>query len=283
MPNSFDSLNYVNSVVEDLIYQYNRACQATTPGLIGGSRETAARDNFKQLLPNRIGVGTGCVIDTSQYTSKQTDIILYEKDYCPSFCINNSPEATYFPCEGVIAVGELKSTLDSLQLNDSFEKIKSVKQCTRYYDDTINWRNYNSTTVFVGTEEERYNQKSNSKDQIYGFILCKKFGLNINTLMQKICEKSKAEEAHLLPNLIISLEDGMIFFVDMTSNRLTEDKNGATGVYYTKNNNKSIQFLLHKLYNQASTGRSTERIPFDKYLISTTKIDTDGALYMSFH
>ena len=39
------------------------------------------------------------------------DVVLYEKEQCPVFCINNSAETTYYPCEGVLAVGEVKSTI----------------------------------------------------------------------------------------------------------------------------------------------------------------------------
>ena len=59
------------------------------------------------------------------------DVILYERDLCPEFCINNSPETTYYPAEGVLAVGEIKSTIGKRELADSFEKLRSVKALQR--------------------------------------------------------------------------------------------------------------------------------------------------------
>ena len=57
-------------------------------------------------------------------TSTQTDVILYEIEQCPIFSINDTTEATYIPCEGVVAIGEVKSTLTTTDLKDSINKMK---------------------------------------------------------------------------------------------------------------------------------------------------------------
>ena len=54
--------------------------------------------------------------------------ILYEQDICPVFSINGTPETTYYPCECVIAVGEVKSALGQGSLQDAFKKIASVRR-----------------------------------------------------------------------------------------------------------------------------------------------------------
>jgi hypothetical protein len=41
------------------------------------------------------------------------DFIIFEKNLCPVFSINDNPDTTYYSCEGVIAVGEIKSTLNN--------------------------------------------------------------------------------------------------------------------------------------------------------------------------
>jgi hypothetical protein len=87
---------------------------------------------LEHLLPVGIGVGSGCVIDSFGGTSKQQDVILYEKAFCPIFSVNDTPETTYYPCEGVIAVGEVKSTVASKELTDIFKKIHSVKMLKRF-------------------------------------------------------------------------------------------------------------------------------------------------------
>jgi hypothetical protein len=129
---SFDAVSYSRDVGQELIAAYETAARATTPGLIGSARELPVRRKLEHLLPVGIGVGSGCVIDSFGGTSKQQDVVLYEKAFCPIFSVNETPETTYYPCEGVIAVGEVKSTVASKELTDIFGKIHSVKMLKRF-------------------------------------------------------------------------------------------------------------------------------------------------------
>jgi len=135
MDGSFLVKDYVQTLAQELIEGFERAGKATTPGLVGSAREKAVRKKLEQLFPQAVGVATGCVIDVENRASRQTDIIIYEKDICPVFSINDTPETTYFPCESVIAVGEVKSTLGTSELLDSFRKIESVKRLRRFGKD----------------------------------------------------------------------------------------------------------------------------------------------------
>jgi len=116
------------------------------------------------------------VIDSYGRTSKQMDIILYEKNICPVFSINDTPETTYFPCEGVLAVGEIKSTLNNQELHDIFCKVDSVISLRRHAvpskgvlvpDETISFRHYGSTGAFECTRDEEFNQDKKRIDQIF--------------------------------------------------------------------------------------------------------------------
>lgn len=95
MENSFDLNSYLKYVAEELISNFSFAGQATTPGLVGSAREKATRQKLETLLPPLVGVGTGCIIDSYGKTSKQMDIVLYEKNLCPVYSINQTPETTY--------------------------------------------------------------------------------------------------------------------------------------------------------------------------------------------
>ena len=48
------------------------------------------------------------------------------------FSVNRTAQTTYYPCEGVIAVGEIKSRLDGDSLEDAFRKVASAKELRRY-------------------------------------------------------------------------------------------------------------------------------------------------------
>ena len=108
MKQGFDSGDYVKRVGERLVQQFAEARHATSPSTVGAAMEVPVRDQLGQILPQGIAVGSGFVIDSYGGTSRQCDVVLYERDICPVFSVNNTPETTYYPCEGVIAVGEVK-------------------------------------------------------------------------------------------------------------------------------------------------------------------------------
>ena len=94
--------------------------------------EQPVRDQLEQVLPRGVAVGKGFVIDSYGGTSRQQDVVLYERDFCPVFSINDTRQTTFYPCEGVIAVGEIKSRLDRDSLENAFKKVASVKALRRH-------------------------------------------------------------------------------------------------------------------------------------------------------
>ena len=135
MSTTFNPAEFVKDVGDELVASFDRARKATTPDLTGDAMEQPIRDRLEQVLPKGIGVGSGCVIDTFGETSRQMDVVLYEKEQCSVFCINNSPTTTYYPCEGVLAVGEVKSRIGKKELADGFKKIESVKSLKRAFEN----------------------------------------------------------------------------------------------------------------------------------------------------
>ena len=89
-------------------------------------------------------------------TSKQQDVVLYEKHLCPEYSINDDPATTYYPCEGVIAVGEVKSEMASKDLEDTFDKIASVKKLRRYARPTTDILN---TEPYVSFRQYGFNHE----------------------------------------------------------------------------------------------------------------------------
>ena len=132
MDRNFDPDAFIRRIGERLVDEFEDARAGTTPSTVGSAAEQPVRDQLEQVLPTGIGVGEGFVIDSYGGTSRQQDVILYERDICPVFSINRTPQTTYYPCEGVIAVGEIKSVLDRNSLQDAFETVASVKRLRRH-------------------------------------------------------------------------------------------------------------------------------------------------------
>lgn len=268
---TFNSHEYFLHLAEDIINNFSKASRATTPVLVGTARENEIRLKLEKLLPSKVAIATGCIIDSYCNTSTQTDVILYERDQCPVFSINDTPEATYIPCEGVVAIGEIKSTLTTADLKDSINKIKRVKELQRYSNNNLCWRKYGSTMALEGTPSEKFDQINKTKDQIYGFILCQKFGLKIDTLLDNYKELLNNVDDHLSPNMIISLEDGIIIFMDKKNNKTCENKVSSDAIYFFKHPEGEFQYLLTKLNQVINTGRTTEVLPYERYILKNTQ------------
>ena len=128
----FNAPEYITRLGHSLIREFEEARRATTPQLIGEAIETPVRRRLEQALPRGIAVGSGCIIDSYGNCRRQQDIVLFERGICPVFSINDTPQSTYYPCEGVMAVIEVKSSVASTELEDAFEKIASVKRLRRH-------------------------------------------------------------------------------------------------------------------------------------------------------
>lgn len=278
MEKTFNSIDFLKDLADELVDNFKKAGKATTPSLVGSAREQTVRKKLELIFQKSVGVATGCVIDSFGHTSKQTDIIIYEKDFCPVFSINDNPESTYYPCESVIAVGEIKSTLDAKELIKAFANIKSVKESKRHYRSHLNRRPYCSRLVLKGANSESYNQYSKSGHQIYGFILCGKIGMSMGKFLSKCAELIKQEEAYLLPNIIVSLQDGVFVYLDTVNQCTCVDKIGANHFYNVVNPGGEFQYLLSELNQHITMGATTDTLPFDRYIIQNTEIPSNGQM-----
>lgn len=279
MEHTFSVTTFLEHLANELIDNFSHAGQATTPGLVGSAREKATRQKLKTLLPPMVGVGTGCVIDSFGNTSKQMDIILFEENLCPVFSINDNPETTYYPCEGVIAVGEIKSTLTNKELKDIFAKTESVKALRRFAvpsrvnlvsEETISFRHYGNTGAFECTKEEEFSQDTKRTDQIFCFAFCGELGVKPQTLLNKFSELSKKYPKQNLVNLISILNHGLLLYMNRNQKQIRywygED---TDSIYLTSKRENNFQFLVNRLTEVARVHRTTELKAFSKYIATT--------------
>ena len=180
MRQTFNPAEFVKDVGRDLVTEFTKARKATTPDLIGDAMEEPIRKRLEQILPEGIGAGSGCVIDTFGGTSRQMDVVLYEKDQCSVFCINNSPKTTYYPCEGILAVGEVKSRIGKKELADGFKKIESVKSLRRAFENAPSgeyigrpYGNHGSAAAYS------FDLHNTSQGDIFGFIVAEEPSIQI--------------------------------------------------------------------------------------------------------
>lgn len=279
MDKTFSPQKYLEELAESLIYNFSKASGGTTPGLVGSAREHELRSKLQLVLPTKVAVATGCVIDSFGNTSSQCDVILYEKDHCPVFSINGDPASTYIPCESVIAVGEVKSSLGTSEVCDAVDKIAKIKSLQRYSSDVTCFRQYGSVMGMQGAPEEAFDPLHKPFDQIYGFILCHEFSLAPATLADRYVNACSRHEKHLSPNLMVSLKDGLMLFTNEML-QVLENRVNAVHVFLGKNPDGEVPYLINKLATVANRGRTTSVLPYSRYLLkSGNTAFSEGSFY----
>jgi len=103
----------------------------------GTAREETVKNFLKQHLPAFLGVGSGEIVSVDNQVSKQMDVVIYDAGKCPM--IYRQSDVQVFPNEGVYAVIEVKSNLDSEELEKSIDTIASAKRLPKvaYYDEAL--------------------------------------------------------------------------------------------------------------------------------------------------
>ena len=252
MDERFDPERFVRRIGERLVDEFQDAKAATTPSIVGSAAEQPVRDQLEQVLPRGVEVGEGCVIDSYGGTSRQQDVILYERDICPVFSINKTPQTTYYPCEGVIAVGEIKSSLDGSSLKDAFDKVASVRRLRRH---TVHdfmphpttgapiplYRNYLSARLDEITRVDEA-EGSEERMRIFAFVLAGDSRVKHETLLGTFRALAAHGKEELTPNLLVTLDGFAIRWGNIEKGERKEicrSEDGTYGVTVYKDGPKS--------------------------------------------
>ena len=276
MGKGFDGAGFVKDIGILLVHAYDGARRATTPGLVGSAIENPVRSLLATVLPSGLSVGTGCVVDSYGTASRQMDIVLHERDICPVYRVNDTPEATYFPCEGVVAVGEIKATIDGPKLEDSFEKIESVKTLRRHWEEfqpTVRgekrFRSYGIAANVVGVRSANENEER-ERDEVFGFVLAGTSRLKPETLVQRYENRARENGAGLCPNVLATMDGAYVRpFVSDGNGRAIPKRSFHTGDrvgYYE--GVESFRVLIDELYEAYRYGHTAPLAAFRRYLMS---------------
>jgi hypothetical protein len=212
------------------------ASEVSHPGESGAAREAAVRRVLCGYLPGRVAVDTGFVIDAKGQESRQLDIVIYDKSITSGFVVS---DVRYFPCEAVIAVGEVKSSITSVDaMEDSLAKVESAKALDRSYDGT------NELVTGPGISLStlpKFNHRANFRDQIFGFIFTRTAMTKERTIG---CVQSynSARERHLWPNLFCAYQDYLVSYENAKG--LSPSPMDASNLYCTDESERPQLALL---------------------------------------
>lgn len=208
-----------------------RSSTGGRPDEKGIPRENQIKRFFKEWLPTKYGVSKGYIIDLAKTVSKECDIVIYDEEMCPKFFFDKELDVRFFPKNEIYGTFEVKSTLNKGELQNSLEKIYSVKSIStgRYGDyskQNNKWEEKdiklykidkyrNNRNSYVSDDDyEDYKakikgDKLNYSDAFAG-IIAYKMGKDLT--FEELKEKLKKEDAP--PEIVLILDKGLLIKTD---------------------------------------------------------------------
>ena len=212
MDSKFEPDRILRSLHRNLVQSIDDARDGTTSGEVGDDIERSIRDSFSSLgdlLPPGLAVGTGFVIDSFGNIGRQTDIIVYEKELCrPIFRRTPNSVFRYYPCEGVVAAGEVKSKLNRDTFNDAIVKIDSLKTLKRFFQpsedeaNNVSVRSYTQHDIPAITHS--YPRESGMLD-ILCFVVAGDSEVGCDTVLTYLKSMDRNQRKMSCPDAIIAM------------------------------------------------------------------------------
>lgn len=166
----------------------------------GAYRESLVREFLKTIIPSKLEIGQGFLINRNNATSKQLDLIIYDHNNSP--LIEDQLNNRFFPVESVVGIGEVKSVINSKpQLKDILKTLAKNKKINR---------DKNPEYVVHREDKEKDSNYKKVMDKPFSFLLCKKLNFKLDNIENEIEELYDGLDIKLWHNLIFSIEDGYI-------------------------------------------------------------------------
>ena len=243
------------------------------PGETGNQREHLVIELVRQFIPERFGiVQQGTVIDSSGAQSKNIDIVIYDRLVTP---ILEYAKTKLIPCEGVVAIGEVKTSIDSKpKLEDVLEHLESVHTLDRHMGYS------NDEVAVLGlhghTKMRRVGEDLPTMDhRIFSFIFTMN-SLTSDSVTECLDDYCKEKPIRYWPNTYIAAKDFLVsYHLGPESAPLRPFPDGAVGFYVTDSKEKDRVVLLFStlLLNALSIVKIVRPIILEYMGVKTSKVN----------
>ena len=252
MPNEYLK-NLLTSAGERMVSEL-RESLIPHRGELGLAREEVIRKFLRAYLPKRYEVSSGFVFDSTGDVSQQLDVIITDSTIAPRF--ETAGGIRFYPCESVVAVGQIKSQLSSQrELWGAIENVRSVSLLDR---------SAGGHAVCVNTGEP-IDHTQNHLHRIFTFIFIIDRAISSDTATSVLLEAVQRSHPHEWPNLIFSLKHYLITYCcDQGICPNTMHARGISTVKVGDNSEGLLRFYL--LLTQAISTTSVARMSSWEYL-----------------
>jgi hypothetical protein len=251
--NRFDVLKLLQSAGDQMKDDLKERL-TSHPGELGVGREQIVRDFFRHYLPKRFEISHGFAFDANGKVSQQLDVIVVDSNICPRFETRGG--VRYFPCECIVAVGQVKSSLSSREsLREVLANLESVKCLDR---------SANGRAIDI-TRQEELDPINNHLHQVFTFVFVIGKVLAPDTMRSEILNHVLTTDAHLWPNVVFACDKYLITFC--CDGGVCPNPMDARGIAVQKAS--AEQDILLKLYLLLGMAIETTRVaslPYWEYL-----------------
>lgn len=171
------------------------------PGELGSAREEVVRQFLREYLPKRFAIGTGFIFDSAGRLSEQMDIVILDSVVAPTF--KASGGTSYYPCECVVAAGQIRSSLTSRSdLRVALNNLESAKRLDRSANNR----------AFDHVYSEQLAPLENYLHQMFTFVFVTGKAMAPDTMREEVLSWVLEREPHLWPNVLIALDQLLITY-----------------------------------------------------------------------
>lgn len=224
------------------------------PGELGRDREEVVRAFLRRHLPKHYEVSTGFVFDADGQVSEQVDIVIADANVCPVF--ETVGGVRFFPCEAVVAVGQVKSSMTSeAVMHAALANLESVKRLDR----SAGGHAHDEFSL------EPIDQLLNHQHQIFTFLLVTGKTLAEETAALKLMDHVTARDASLWPNVILAPNKYLLTYC--CDNGVCPNPLHARGVACkARDGEDDLVMRFYLLLAKAINVTAVARMPFHRYL-----------------
>lgn len=205
-------------------------------GLKGRARETVLGKFLREYLPKSFGIGHGEILSFDGKRSDEMDIVIYDAVSCPILYCED--EVQIFPAEAVYAVIQVKSHLNTKELEKSLENITSAKELVKKPLAKVQ----ESAYEFYGSQLPSF--------PILGYVFSFS-SIKLTELLQSINRIYKEQKIDITKQIeaICVLDKGVFLNISPQDNRICKTPEKETILVYTPNPERLLIFYFLLYYS----------------------------------
>lgn len=245
----------------DMFHDPSKPNHLSHPGEYGVYREAICKRLLGFVTPKRLDIHHGFIVNRHGSVSTQCDIVVF--DAGATSLMQSKELQRFFPVETVCAVGEVKSVLDRAGLVEALRKLAKVKQMRSFSDELVPIKRDVSTPL--GTHPY---------DHVFTFLVCERLSFNLDSLWETLDSAYSDIDSNLRHNMILSVEDGLAFYVDANGKSLAYPFVPPNALKYRMttpgDESKDLHLKYFAMYYFLATSSSTVYYPDLAHYVSAT-------------